>query len=64
MGGTLFWVGGGVWGIILGGWEWVGRMGKYFGWLGVGGGERGWMHCLIMPKCFLCFNRFYEQAFS
>ena len=57
-------LGGGVWGIILGGWEWVGRMGKYFGWLGVGGGERGWMHCLIMPKCFLCFNRFYEQAFS
>ena len=39
-------VGGGVWGIILGGWGWVG---KYFGWAGVGGDEWGWVHCLIMP---------------
>ena len=26
--GVIFWVGGGSWGIILGGWKWVG---KHFG---------------------------------
>ena len=31
--GTLFWVGGGGWGIILDAWGWVG---KYFRWVGVG----------------------------
>ena len=25
-------------------------MGKYFGWVGVGGVEWGWVHCLTMPK--------------
>ena len=30
---------GGGWDIILGGW----------GWKGIGGGEWGWVHCLIMP---------------
>ena len=49
VGETLFWVGGvsgDRWDIILGGWGWVG---KYFGWVRVGGGEWGWVHCLIMP---------------
>ena len=32
-------VSGSVWGIILGGWEWV----------GIGGVEWGWVHCLVMP---------------
>ena len=50
VGGTLFWVGGGGWGIILGGWRWVGH---YFGWVAVGGGEWGWVHCLIMPLIHL-----------
>ena len=36
--GTLFWVSGGVWGIILGGW-----VGKYFEWVRVGGDEWGWV---------------------
>ena len=43
---------GGKWGITLGGWGWVGH---YFGWVEVGetlfwvgGGEWGWVHCLIM----------------
>ena len=48
---ALFWVGGAGWVIILGVWEWVG---KYFGWVGVGGLSGGgwgwgWVHCLIMP---------------
>ena len=34
----LLWIGGGGRGIILGGWEWVG---KYFGLVGVGGMSRG-----------------------
>ena len=55
MRGYFEWVGvilgrrGGGEGIILGVWEWVG---KYFGWVGVGGlsgGGWGWVHCLIMP---------------
>ena len=29
--GTLFWVGGGEWGIILGGWEWVVMSGGEWG---------------------------------
>ena len=46
--GALLWVGGGGWGIILGGWRWVRH---YFGWVGVrggGGGGGGGQHCLIM----------------
>ena len=43
---ALFWVDGGVWGIILGGWMWVGH---YFGWVRVDGSEWWWLHCLIMP---------------
>ena len=38
MGGALFWVGGGEWGIVLGGW---GLVEHYFGWVGVGGDEWG-----------------------
>ena len=37
---------GGVWGIH---WGWVGVSGG--GWsIIVGGGEWGWVHCLIMPR--------------
>ena len=36
------WVGGTGWGLILDGWGWVGMN-------GVGGGEWGWVHCLIIP---------------
>ena len=38
--GTLFWVGGGKWGIILGGWGWVVH---YIGWVELGGDDRGWV---------------------
>ena len=52
--GTLFWVGGGSLGIILGDWGEWGWVGHYFGCVGVSGCEWGWVHCLIMPmkKCF------------
>ena len=46
---VLFWVDGGEWwlvDIILSGLGWLG---KSFGWVGVGGDEWGWVHCLIMP---------------
>ena len=36
MGRALFWVGGGGWVILLGGWRWVG---KYFGWVGEDGAD-------------------------
>ena len=51
--GALFWLGGGGWDIILGEWTWVGH---YFGWVGVGGDERGWgwVHCLIMLVVYGC----------
>ena len=57
MGGALFWVGGGGWGIILGEWRWLGNYfwvsgggwGITFGKCGWVGGEWGWLHCLIMP---------------
>ena len=47
---------GGKWGIILGGWVWVGAGGALFlgggwGWVGmsgVGEGDWAWVHCLIM----------------
>ena len=39
VGRALFWVGGGEWENILGDW----------GWLGMSGGEWGWVHYLIMP---------------
>ena len=49
MGVALFWVAGGEWrgmGYSLG----VGGVRlKYWGIIG-GGGEWGWVHCLIMPK--------------
>ena len=53
MSGALFWLGGGGWDIILGEWTWVGH---YFGWVGVGGDERGWgwVHCLIMLVVYGC----------
>ena len=35
---ALFWVGGGEWGIILGGW----------GWVAMSEGEWEWVYCLIM----------------
>ena len=40
--GYFGWVGvsGGVWGIILGGWEWVV---KYFVWVGMDGDEGVWV---------------------
>ena len=52
----LFWVGGGGWDIIFGGWRWLGVYGALFWVVGeifrVVGGGWGWMgcmHCLIMP---------------
>ena len=30
-------------------------MGKYFGKKGMGGGELGWVHCLIRPNGNVCF---------
>ena len=44
--GALFWVGGCWQDIILGGWGWVK---KYFGWVEMGGSDRGRVHCLIIP---------------
>ena len=38
--GKLFWVGGGGWGIILGGW---GGGGRYFRWVEGAGDEWGWV---------------------
>ena len=35
VGGALFWVDGDGWGIILGGWGWLGH---FVGWVGWGGG--------------------------
>ena len=46
VGGALYWMGGGGWGIILGEWGWVGH---YFGRVVVGGGEWERMYCLIVP---------------
>ena len=48
----LFWMGGGGWVNILGRRGW---MGKYFGKKGMGGGELGWVHCLIRPNGNICF---------
>ena len=43
--------------------HYFGCMGHYFGWVGVdrkifwvGGGELGWVHCLIMPKSVASFH--------
>ena len=44
--GALFWVGVGVWENIFVGW----------GWVGMSGGEWGWMHCLIMPDRKISFE--------
>ena len=60
------WVTLSEWGIILGGWGWVG---KYFWWMRVIG---GWVHCLIMPsrnifhvhRCVLIFLRVSTVAFK
>ena len=30
-------------------------MGHYFGGVGMGGDEWGWVHCLIMPFVFISF---------
>ena len=60
----------GKWDIILGGWGkgvtgalfWVGGggciniSGVWGGWVGMSGGEWGWMHCLIMPVPVECFE--------
>ena len=53
--GALFWAGGSRWENVLGGWEWlgvnghyfgwVGLVGKYFGWVGVSGGRWGLILC-------------------
>ena len=40
VGRALFWVGGGRWGIILGGWAWEGT---FSWWVEVGGYEWGWV---------------------
>ena len=48
------------WDMILAGWRWVEH---YFGWVGVGGDEWGWVHCLIMSilsgKLILIRNTFF-----
>ena len=43
---------GGGWVNILGGWKWV----------GMSGGEWGWVHCLIMPLFNEPGNRFYNNS--
>ena len=48
---ALFSVGGGEWGIILAGWGWVGH---YFGWVRVGGDERGWVGVGAMLVVYGC----------
>ena len=44
-------MGRGIWCIILGGrvGAELGWLGHYLGWVEVGGDERGWVQCLIMP---------------
>ena len=44
----------GRWGIILGGW----------GWLGMIGGEWVWVHCLIMPSSVLCSSVLSSNVLS
>ena len=46
--GALFWVGWDEWWRLTHYFGWVQWVGKYFGWVGVGGGECGLVHCLIM----------------
>ena len=47
--GALFWVGWDEWWWLTHYFGWVHWVGKYFGWMGLGGGECGLVHCLIMP---------------
>ena len=41
--GALFWAGGSRWENVLGGWEWLGVNGHYFGWVGLVGKYFGWV---------------------
>ena len=51
--GALLWVGGGGFGIILGGWRWVG---KHFGWVE--------FDCLIMSNQILVKFIFHQSELS
>ena len=46
MGHSFGWVGVGRTLVWVAGWGWVK---KYFGWVEMGGSDRGWVHCLIIP---------------
>ena len=57
LGGEIFWVGGGGWKNVLSEWGWV----EVTGVSGGGGGEWGWVHCLIIPFSFFYFWRSYYK---
>ena len=57
VGRALFWTAGGVWKIFL----------LIGGWVGMSGGECGWIHCLINARnlsCFLCFVFFWRETLT
>ena len=54
--GALFWAGGSRWENVLGGWEWLGVYGHYFGWVGLVGKYFGWVGVSGVGGALFCVS--------